>query len=535
MNSKFLFLSVNSSYSHSSLALPVLHSACADVDNWSWESIECTIAEDYADIAYQMAEKSPDLVGASLYIFNRNAVLDILGRFHRLLPQCRIVLGGPECSGDSAAELLKNNPFVKTVFVGESEGIFAEYLKNFPHNDNDSILPAAGAARYDNWNRTLPVNDLFFAEGKAFVQIETSRGCPLKCKYCTSADIPLRFKDLSDVEKELETVQAKGVKEVRLLDRTFNFPQWRGVALLKLFREKFSDIEFHLEIHPHFLDDGIKSELRIAPNLHVEAGVQSLDENVQHAIGRNCCRQDALEGVKFLASCHNFETHVDLICGLPEQDLKSVFDDVADLMNCKVGEIQLETLKILHGTAFRKNADALGLVYAPEPPYDVMQTNNLSGADILYIRKLSRMLDLFYNHNALHRIMLSMPFEDGNAIREFLDFSIANGVAVGKLLDLKKRVCILADYAEKKSLTAVQFEISKAWIENSYPLGALPFGKLEKFSGSLPSGLLCNDEWKKLFAHKETKIWRLVCNGFVYNFALNRHFRVNGSACAWQE
>ena len=59
----------------------MLHGACKDVCNWSWDCIECTIAEDAAEIACKIAELAPDMVGASLYIFNRNAVLDILGSY----------------------------------------------------------------------------------------------------------------------------------------------------------------------------------------------------------------------------------------------------------------------------------------------------------------------------------------------------------------------------------------------------------------------------------------------------------------------
>ena len=91
-------MSVNSSYSHSSLALPILHSAAEHVADWHWSVTECTVAEDPAEIAMQIADKKPDLVGATLYLFNRNHLLDILGRLHALVPQTRIVLGGPECS-----------------------------------------------------------------------------------------------------------------------------------------------------------------------------------------------------------------------------------------------------------------------------------------------------------------------------------------------------------------------------------------------------------------------------------------------------
>ena len=532
MSQKFLFLSVNSSYSHSSLALPILHSAAENVSGWDWDVAEFTVAEDPAEAAMEIADKKPDLVGATLYLFNRNHLLDILGRFNALMPQTKIVLGGPECSGKGARDLLEQYSFIHDVFVGEAEGLFAEYLANSDKDSPRRIFPESGIAVYEKWHKKFPVNDIFFRADKAFVQVETSRGCPIGCKYCTSSYIPLRMKDLSDVERELALLQKRGVREVRLLDRTFNFPQWRGAALLKLFREKFADIEFHLEIHPQFLNDELKNELLIAPNLHVEAGVQSLSAEVQRAIGRNSKKSETLEGLKFLASCSNFETHADLICGLPEQNLESVLEDVLELLRCGVDEIQLETLKILNGTALAKDAADIGLVYSPTVPYDVMETADFPHEDILYCRKLSRILDIFHNHHALRRIFRKLSFESGNDLRKFTDFMLGQGIELKCVLDLKKRLLLLIEYVKKYHSSEAEFEIAEVWIRNNYPLNSIPFGTLKKFAGSIPSDIA--EKHRDLFLHRETKIWTLEHNAKVFNFALNRHFKLNGAAASWE-
>ena len=101
-----LWLSVNSSYSHSSLALPLLHTACREIDGWEWSVLETTVGEDAAETAVRLAASDCDLVCATLYLFNRNAVLEILQRFHLLQPELPIAVGGPECLGDGAEELL---------------------------------------------------------------------------------------------------------------------------------------------------------------------------------------------------------------------------------------------------------------------------------------------------------------------------------------------------------------------------------------------------------------------------------------------
>lgn len=507
----------------------MLHNAAENVSGWEWQKLEYTINEDYAEIAAQIAAVKPDLLGCSLYIFNFNAVMEILGRFHVLFPAAEIVLGGPECAGDAGWKLLEKFPFIKTVFRGEAEGFFAEYLQNFPAKKRE-VIPSDKMAVYEKWHEKFPVDDCFFSADKAFVQIETSRGCPMGCKYCTSSNIPLRLKELSDVEKELSHLYAKGVREVRLLDRTFNFPQWRGAALLKLFREKFPDVEFHLEIHPQFLDDELKNELKIAPKLHIEAGIQSFDEKVQRAIGRNSKKDEVSEGVKFLASCKNFETHVDLICGLPEQTPDSVLSDVAELINFRADEIQLETLKILHGTPLERETGKWGIIYSPFPPYDVMQTATFPAAEILYTRKVSRILDLFYNHAALREVCRRIGLKNASDVRIFVDFMIEHEVDFNRLFDLKKRVLYLIGFLKKYPSVPAEFEIAKLWIEQGYPQNELPFGKICRFEGTLPD---FDAETQKILSRRETKLWQLKHCNFVMNFAVNRHFKLNGAAFVW--
>ena len=528
MTAKFHFLSVNSSYSHSSLALPTLHCAAKNVPGILWSQTECTILSDPAEVAVKIAENKPDILGCTLYLFNREHALNILSRVHVLCPETVIVLGGPECSHDSADELLEKHPFIHTVFIGEAEGIFSEFLAAAPENRKRGILPTDRKAQYDNWDKLHVVDDVFFRTDKAFVQYETSRGCPIGCKYCTSTNVQLRLKDIAVVEEEISILQKRGVKEIRLLDRTFNFPQWRGAALLKLFREKFSGIEFHLEIHPQFLNEALRNELKIAPNLHIEAGIQSLDQNVQCAIGRNSNPAEVLNGIKFLTSCQNFETHVDLISGLPQQTLNSLLEDIVNLIKVNPSEIQLETLKILNGTPLKSSAKEFGIVYAPSPPYDVMQNKTFSAADIIYTRKISRIIDLFYNHKALHDIVTALNFNNGDDLKKFIDFMLERNISIDTIADLKKRVILLTDYVRRYPSSAAEFAIARVWLAQGYPMHDIPFGKISKLAypaTDAPSG-----DAAQILSHPETKLWKLVLNDHSLNFAVNRHFKLNGAA-----
>ncbi len=532
-----VWLTVNSSYSHSSLALPLLHAACAGIEGWEWSALETTLEADCAEVALEIAEKSCDLLCATLYLFNRKTVTEILERVHELLPECHIAVGGPECLGEGAEEVLKRHPFIGTVFRGEGEGVFPEFLSRFSSDWKRSVVPLSGNAVFEEWESVPPpVEDSFFRVDKPFVQMETSRGCPMGCCYCTSCHMKVRWKTLETVRRELTLLRDRGVSEIRLLDRTFNFPPERGTELLRMFRTEFSDMRFHLEIHPCFLDGPLREELFSAMpgQLHIEAGIQSLSEKVQKAIGRGKSPGEALEGLRFLCRCPSFKTHADLLAGLPEQTAESLFHDAASLMDAGPAEIQLEILKVLPGTPLRTRAEALGIIHASCPPYDVMRTETMSGKEILRIRLLSRLLDLTYNHSALHTVIRSARKEMPEFLPCLLDFFLRNGLDLKRLFDLKKRFLILSEFFAQDCFEETRMELAFQWILAGYPLDLGPGSASEKSDGIPESAILLSGN-AAAGGERDTKFRLLRRTKDTLYFAFNRKYAFNRPAAVWCE
>ena len=77
--------------------------------------------------------------------------------------------------------------------------------------------------------------------------------------------------------------------------------------------------------------------------------------------------------------------------------LSEIFDDVRTLAEYDAGEIQLESLKLLPGTEMKRRADELGIQYSPLPPYEVLQTREITVDELQTAHYLSRLLDGFYN------------------------------------------------------------------------------------------------------------------------------------------
>ena len=533
-----LFLTVNSSYSHSSLALPLLHSAAKDLDGiWQWEAMEKVIDEDPMQTAFYIAEKAPDLLCTTLYLFNHNIVMDILQRVHILAPQIHIAAGGPQCTEENGAVLLKKYPFLSTVFVGEGEELLPEFLRDFPEKrEKKSVLPETGRGIYKDWiSSPYPCSDPFFRFDKPFVQLETSRGCPMNCSYCTSSGIPARYRDLAQVKEELALLEEKGVKEIRILDRTFNLPQKRGRELLELFAT-FPSMRFHLEFHPEFTGKELQETLKKMPEglLHIEAGIQSFDEKVQSAVGRKSDPVKVKENLAFLVSLEDrFEVHTDLIAGLPEQTEESLLDDIVVLMQTAPAEIQLETLKILPGTRMEKECGKYGICYSPDPPYDVMKTASMSAESILRMRLYSRLLDLFYNHKALHKVMVYAVRKDNRLLVKIAEKIRMEKREINTLLDLKKRFFFLASLWEEKGFEEEKYLLASAWLEAGFPLSTLPALSLA-IAENIPEDallirgdLLCREK-------RETKFYLLCGPAEEKYFAFNRSFSMNLPCGIWR-
>ena len=534
---RLIWLSVNSSYSHSSLALPLLHAACRKIPGWEWIPLETTVADDPSEVAAHLNALQGCLLCTTLYLFNRNTVTEILERFHALNPACHIAVGGPECLGGGAEHLIARYPFIHTVFRGESEGLFPDFLNRFPSQGTTQIIPEKGNAVYEKWEAAPPpAEDDFFRTDKPFVQMETSRGCPMGCLYCTSGRTKLRFKSPDAVAEELAALHRRGIREVRLLDRTFNYPQERGIELLRLFRNNFPEMRFHLEIHPQFLNAGLRKELEAAlpGQLHIEAGIQCLAGSVQNAIGRRSRPEDALDGLRFLCSCPNFETHADLLAGLPEQSPDHLFHDVSCLMEAGTAEIQLEVLKVLPGTPLRAQAGSLGLIFAPEPPYDVMQTNTMSTEDILLARKLSRLLDLTYNHPALRPVLRTIHAERPDFLPDFLQFFLSNGLDLKRLYDLKKRFLLLLDFLSGGNYKTAAEELAFQWIRSGYPPESGP-GMTAVKTGKPPETAVLLEGDPASAKERETKYWLLPGRKATFYFAFHRKYAINRPAAVWKQ
>lgn len=488
---KILWIDLNSSYAHSSLALPALHAQIMTDPSIEWEIVSATINENTGMIVDEIYRHRPDILAATTWLFNHEQLMHVASRVKALLPEACLVLGGPEFLGDNE-EFLRKNPFVDCVFRGEGEEVFPQWLTCWNHPEQWHTVPGLcyltpnkeykdnGIARVLNFAGLVPPEQSrFFNWSKPFVQLETTRGCFNTCAFCVSGgEKPVRTLSIESIRERLQLIHAHGIKNVRVLDRTFNYNPRRAKELLRLFLEFHPDIRFHLEIHPALLSEELKEELSLLPKglLHLEAGIQSLREPVLEKSRRMGKLSDALDGLRFLCALPNMETHADLIAGLPLYHLHEIFEDVRTLAGYAAGEIQLESLKLLPGTEMRRRAEELGIKYSPLPPYEVLQTHEISVSELQTARQLSRLLDGFYNTPAWQALTRELILNDEQFLHRFLAY-LTKANLIDQPMSLEKRGLILYEFC-KQNYPEYQIQAAIAWIEAGMSLKKLPAEKV---------------------------------------------------------
>ena len=488
---KILWIDLNSSYAHSSLALPALHAQIMTDPSIEWEIVSATINENTGMIVDEIYRHRPDILAATTWLFNNEQLMHVASRVKALLPEACLVLGGPEFLGNNE-EFLRKNPFVDCVFRGEGEEVFPQWLTCWNHPEQWHTVPGLcyltpnkeykdnGIARVLNFAGLVPPEQSrFFNWSKPFVQLETTRGCFNTCAFCVSGgEKPVRTLSIESIRERLQLIHAHGIKNVRVLDRTFNYNPRRAKELLRLFLEFHPDIRFHLEIHPALLSEELKEELSLLPKglLHLEAGIQSLREPVLEKSRRMGKLSDALDGLRFLCALPNMETHADLIAGLPLYHLHEIFEDVRTLAGYAAGEIQLESLKLLPGTEMRRRAEELGIKYSPLPPYEVLQTHEISVSELQTARQLSRLLDGFYNTPAWQALTRELILNDEQFLHRFLAY-LTKANLIDQPMSLEKRGLILYEFC-KQNYPEYQIQAAIAWIEAGMSLKKLPAEKV---------------------------------------------------------
>lgn len=516
---KVVFLEINSSYSHSMPGYCLIRAlAEQDAPEWHWGHVEATGKTPFEKIVSDVEANNPSILLATGYIFNLDLLLEVCAELKKRNKELRIFLGGPSFLGDNE-KFLRENLYISGVIRGDESSIpdllKAHEVAGLCYLDEQNSYQDNLLADYKNELDTLPspYQQALIHRGKAFYQLETSRGCGGACSFCTSSKSKgVKYHSLARVKKDLQALHNLGYRDIRLIDRTFNEDSNRALSMLKYFAEDFPDMRFHLEIHPGRLKTEVLAQLAKAKKgtLHLEAGIQSFDPLVLKEIRRPASPENTIKGLKALLELDNLEVHADLIAGLPKQTLASLLNDINKMLDLAPDEIQLENLKLLPGTALRENLPP-GLEYNPTPPWQVLQTKDMSREDLRTAVLYSYILDSWYNPPALLNVFRFCNKYINNFFIKFCDF-IAPYCDLNKgKLSLKKRFDLLEEFLKKheqKSLDLCRF----AKIASGFRCEQ---ADMQKYIEANVETII----WQRAELNKNTKIKRCIILNTSFNTA----------------
>lgn len=408
---------LNSKYIHSSLApwclLAGIKAYCrAPV---TAHVVEGTVNEPLSAVFARILQENPQTVGFCTYIWNVTAVLSLAEQLKTQMPSVHIVLGGPEVSY-RAKEVLERYPFIDFVLSGEGENPFAQLLDALAENADYSKVGGLCYRTDDTFHISepyLPTEEPVSPYTEEYLQnlhgriayLETSRGCPYSCAFCLSGRCgTVRFFDLERAKENLLLLANSGAKTVKLVDRTFNADKRRAYALFSFIIENYgrkipNGVCFHFEIAGDILDDRLIEVLRTAPagSIQLEIGLQSFNETTLAAVNRKTDTKRLIENIKKLIAPRNIHIHIDLIAGLPHEDLESFADSFNRAFALQPDMLQFGFLKLLYGAPMRENSAEYPCVFSETPPYEVQSTPWLTAEELAQMHRTEDAFDRTYN------------------------------------------------------------------------------------------------------------------------------------------
>ena len=398
MKKSIIIATLNARYTHASLGLRYIF---ANLGEWqdSAKIMEFTIAMRPLDIAEQLLSGKPRIIGLGVYIWNITETTALVEVLKSLAPDVVIVLGGPEVSYETEQQRIV--ALADFVITGAGDVSFRHLCGQLLQGQKPVFKVIAG--------EQVPLAQLIspYAEytesdlANRSIYVEASRGCPFKCEFCLSAldKTALPF-ELSHFLADMEQLWQRGLRQFRFVDRTFNLKIQTTVAILDFFLERLDAETFlHFELIPDHLPEILKERITRFPAgaLQFEIGIQTFNPAVQALISRKQDNEKSAANIRWLREHSQAHLHTDLIFGLPGEDLQSFGEGFDRLMALNPHEIQLGILKRLRGTPIIRHSEAFGMVYNPQPPYNILRTDRVDFDTMQQMNRFARYWDLIAN------------------------------------------------------------------------------------------------------------------------------------------
>ncbi|WP_372368028.1 lipid biosynthesis B12-binding/radical SAM protein [Candidatus Uabimicrobium sp. HlEnr_7] len=332
---------------------------------------------DFADSLYEkIREYEPQCIGLSIRNVDNVAypkVITYLDHYKKIMSVCRKASSvTPVIVGGSAFSLFPKE-FLNELqadygVVGEGEQLFCDLIDslekdNIPSKNNNSgptndariYYPVGLSLAFDELvpDRDLFDVDTYFREGGS-INIQTKRGCSLRCTYCTYPlleGIKVRQRDPIKVVDEIENCLKKyGVDYYFFVDNVFNLPNHHAIAICDEIIKRKLKIRWTAYVSPLKVSEELFAKFS-------EAGCSSLDFGIDAASEIGLYAMDKLFSIEDIKNsalwCHKYGIKFShsLILGVPGETKESIEQTITNIIDCKpTAVILLIGVRIYRGT-----------------------------------------------------------------------------------------------------------------------------------------------------------------------------------------
>ncbi|MFN3789573.1 DUF4080 domain-containing protein [Massilia sp.] len=424
-----LLSTLNARYTHASLGLRYLLANMGPLQEQT-RIQEFVIGAKTSDLVERILAHGPRVLGLGVYIWNVEETTRLVALLKRVAPQLVIVLGGPEVSHETGEqEIVRLADYVVT---GWGDVTFPKLCGEILNGPKPLMKVHAGV-QPPMAEIALPYS-LYGIEDIAHrtLYVEASRGCPFKCEFCLSSlDKTAWPFPLDAFLAEMESLYARGARLFKFVDRTFNLNVKTSLRIMQFFLDKLAQnpddpVYAHFELVPDHLPEALKETIAKFPPgaLQFEIGIQSFNPEVQALVSRRQDNAKAADNIRWLTEHAQTHLHVDLIAGLPGEDVASFARGFDQLVGLGAQEIQFGILKRLRGTPIIRHTEPFGMVYDPYPPYTVLATDRIDFPTMQRLVRFARYWDLVANSgrfaNTTRALLGEAPFENFMAFSDWM-------------------------------------------------------------------------------------------------------------------
>jgi radical SAM superfamily enzyme YgiQ (UPF0313 family) len=450
---------LNARYAHASLGLRYLLANMGELQPQT-RLQEFVIGARTTDIVEKLLAQQPRIIGFGVYIWNVEETARVVAMLKQVAPQVVIVLGGPEVSHESqqqeivqAADYLITGwgdvsfPKLCRAILDGPQPLMKIHAGVQPPLD-DITLPYALYSEHDLKHRIL--------------YVEASRGCPFKCEFCLSSLDQTSWPfDLERFLVELEALHARGARLFKFVDRTFNLNIKTSLKIMQFFLDKIAadpqdQVFAHFELVPDHLPDALKAGIAQFPPgaLQFEIGIQSFNPEVQALVSRRQDNQKAADNIRWLVEHSHAHMHVDLIAGLPGEDMASFAAGFDRLYALQPHEIQFGILKRLRGTPIIRHTAPFQLVFDAQPPYTILATDRIDFATMQRLVRFARYWDLIANSGRFaHTLPLILEQSPFARFMDLSDWIYAKTDATHRIA-LERLAALVAEWLQTQGIDA---------------------------------------------------------------------------------